>query len=102
MWWIVLIAVLLILGFFTFRAPRLVALLLMTFVTIALGGSALSLLLPGEFVLSMIWVGVTLPIVWMLLLLWCYADNHRWRPLSGMIAISVVAGILLLVLEPGV
>ena len=102
MLWIALVAGLGIVGWLAWLAPRLVALLLMTFITIALGGSALALLLPGEFVLGMIWVGLTLPIAWVLLLLWCYADNHRWRPFFGMIAMSVVAGILLLVLEPGV
>ena len=100
--WIVVGSALLGLIIWTWFAPRMVGLTVMSFACIALVGSALPLVLPGSIVSSLIWVGVTLPLAWMLLMFWCYADASRWRPLAGMFVMCVLAGIALFMLEPGV
>ena len=102
MLWIITVAVLLGIAVWAYFKPRLVGLVLASFVCISLVGSALPLVLPGSMVISLIWVGVTLPLAWMLLMFWCYADSSRWRPLASMIAMSVAAGIALILMEPGV
>ena len=102
MLWIVLAVILVGLAVWAFFAPRLVGLIVLSFVCVSLAGSALPLILPGSIVLSIIWVGVTLPIAWMMLMFWSYADHQRWRPLAGMVAICLACAVVLLILEPGV
>ena len=102
MLWVIGAIVLVGLIVWTCFAPRLVGLIVASFACISLVGSALPLMLPGSIVSNLIWVGVTLPLAWMLLMFWCYADASRWRPLIGMISLCVVAGIALLMLEPGI
>ncbi|MEM9360000.1 MAG: hypothetical protein AAGB04_27765 [Pseudomonadota bacterium] len=86
----------------TVAAPRLTSVILWSMVSAMLVTSALLVLLPGDFVATGIGLALAVSFIWVGFQFWCYWDKHGWRVASGLIAISVISGIIAFTVPPSI
>ncbi len=96
----VALIVVLVLAFYSFKAPRLTSILVWSCIATTFSSAALLLSLPGEFAEKAIAMALCLPLIWVALQFWCYWDQSKWRVLFGHIAICVVGGVVVALTEP--
>ncbi|MEO0464960.1 MAG: hypothetical protein AAF216_00330 [Pseudomonadota bacterium] len=86
----------------TWKAPRLTSVLVWALVATIFSSSALVLALPGKFSENALFVTVAVPFIWACYQFWCYWDASKWRVAGGLIAISIVGGVVIYLIEPPV
>ena len=96
----VLIAVLILVAVSTWQAPRLTSVILWALIATIFFCSALLLKGPGPFSEKALWLTLAVPLVWMGFQFWVYWERRPWVVTSGLIAISVVCGMVVLFSEP--
>jgi len=100
----ILIGVLLVLfagiGLATWKAPRLTSVILWALLATIFSSAALLLVLPGPFSEKALWVALSVPLIWVAFQFWCYWDSRKWRVTGGLIAISIMSGIVVFMTEP--
>ncbi len=79
-------------GFFTWKAPRLASVILWALVASMLFSAALLLTLPIEFKSLALWMALAVPLIWVAFQFWCYWDKRGWRVAAGLIVVSIVSG----------
>ena len=84
----------------TAKAPRLTSVLLWSLVATTFSSAAILLTLPGPFSEKALIMTVAVPLIWAGYQFWCYWDASKWRVVSGLIAISVIGGIVVYLTEP--
>ena len=102
-WLIVLGAVGIAAALATWKAPRLTSIILWALTATIFISSALALTLPGPFSERALWVALAVPLIWAVFQFWCYWDKSQWRVAGGMIALTLVGGIVVYLVDaPGV
>ncbi|MEM7360245.1 MAG: hypothetical protein AAF431_14175 [Pseudomonadota bacterium] len=91
---------LVLLGYFTYKAPRLTLVLIGSFIATVFVSAALLLILPGEFGEKAIWMALLVPIIWVALQFWCYWDQSAKRVVIGHVLMSVLGGLIVFFVEP--
>jgi hypothetical protein len=99
---VILVIVFGLIGFSTWKAPRLTSVILWALVASMLFSAALLLTLPIEFKSLALWMALAVPIIWVAFQFWCYWDKHGWRVATGLIIISVVSGAIVFTTPPPV
>ncbi|MEM0984917.1 MAG: hypothetical protein AAGJ32_01600 [Pseudomonadota bacterium] len=84
----------------TLKAPRLTSVLFWALVATVFSSAALLLSLPGPFSEKALFMTVAVPLIWAGYQFWCYWDASKWRVAGGLIAISLVGGIVVFLTEP--
>lgn len=86
--------------FGSWKAPRLTSIIWWTLLATIFITSVLLLWLPGRFSEKALWISLAVPLVWVGLQFWCYWDPNKWRVEGGLIAISIIGGIVTFLTEP--
>ena len=86
----------------TVHAPRLPSIIVWSLNASMLLSAALMLTLPVEFRALALWMALAVSLIWVAFQFWCYWDKHGWRVASGLIAISVISGIIAFTVPPSV
>lgn len=86
----------------TVAAPRLTSVILWSMIAALLGSSALSVIIPGNFLAVGIGVALAVSLIWVAFQFWCYWDKHGWRVASSLITISIISGIIAFTVPPSV
>ena len=94
------LAVVMGIGFATWRAPRLTSILIWTMLAATLIGSACMMLMPGDVTNNLIWLTLLFPLIWMALQFWCYWDASKWRVLGGTLALCIASGAVIFTAAP--
>ncbi|MEL6243807.1 MAG: hypothetical protein AAFQ21_00575 [Pseudomonadota bacterium] len=98
----ILVVVLALIGFFTWKAPRLTSVILWALIASMLFSAALLLTLPVEFKSLALWMALAVPIIWVAFQFWCYWDKRGWRVTAGLITISILSGAVVFTTPPPV
>ncbi|MEM9667309.1 MAG: hypothetical protein AAF950_00160 [Pseudomonadota bacterium] len=93
-------ALILLIGFFTWKAPRLTSVIWWSLVTTIFVTAALLLALPGPFSEKALWITIFVPLIWVLFQFWCYWDGNKWRVAGGLIATSAISAIIVFSIDP--
>ena len=101
-WGLFIFGVVAALTAWTVAAPRLTSVILWSMVAALLGRSALAVIIPGNFLAVGIGGALAVSFIWVGFQFWCYWDKHGWRVASGLIAISVISGIIAFTVPPSV
>lgn len=88
------------LGLFSWKKPRLSSIIVWALVATVLLTSAALLLIPGDFSAKAIWLSLSVPIIWTAFQYWCYWADNQWKVLWTLVVISLMSGAVLLSLEP--
>lgn len=96
----ILAAVVIGLGVATWKAPRLTSVIVWSLVAAILASAALLLTLPGPFADVARWITLAVPLIWVGFQFWCYWHKKGWRVATGLIAVSLVSGLIIFVSEP--
>lgn len=89
------------LGVFTWRAPRLSSVILWALVAATLLSSAILLTMPVKFSELAVWLTLVMPLIWVGFQFWCYWEKRAWRVASSLIVISVASlGVVLTTAPP--
>ncbi|MEO1029260.1 MAG: hypothetical protein AAFX02_09425 [Pseudomonadota bacterium] len=86
--------------FGSIKAPRLTSVIWWALFATMLFTAALLLVLPGAFGEKALWFAMLVPLIWGGFQFWCYWDANKWRVLSGLIALSLVSGVIVFLSEP--
>ncbi|MEM7016008.1 MAG: hypothetical protein AAF512_01560 [Pseudomonadota bacterium] len=89
------IAALLLLGFCTYKAPRLTSAVWWAFAALLLGSAVLIVLLPGPLRERLLWLAFIAPFAWVAIQFWCYWDSKQWRVALSLIAVCLVSSVIL-------
>ncbi|MEO0884101.1 MAG: hypothetical protein AAFY34_15430 [Pseudomonadota bacterium] len=96
----ILAAALVGIGIATWKAPRLTSVIWWALVATIFSTAALLLVLPGPFSEKALWIALSVPFVWVMFQFWCYWDASKWRVALGLIAVSLVSGIVVFMNDP--
>ena len=77
---------------------RLFGLIVVSFFFTILFTSALIVALPYDLTAKLIWLGMSVPLVWCGAMLYCYWDCVAWRPVAVLSSLSACAAIVILIL----
>ena len=87
----------------TWKAPRLTSVILWSLTATIFTASSLLLILPGYFPERALWLALAVPLIWAMFQFWCYWDKSQWRVAGGMIALTLVGGVIVFLVDaPGV
>lgn len=89
-----------ILGFATWRRPRLMGTILWSLVAAILLVCASIVLTPGELLTRIIFITFFSPIVWVGLMFWCYYDKRQWRAVGSLFVLSIASIGVIIVSGP--
>ncbi|MEM1132096.1 MAG: hypothetical protein AAGH53_04100 [Pseudomonadota bacterium] len=89
-------AVILALGFFTWKGPRLTGAIIWAFVTTVAVCCAYVMVGPGEFANRLLLIAIFSPFIWVAFQFWLYWNPSKWRVLSVMIGISAISTVIIL------
>lgn len=95
-------AVVLALGFFTWKGPRLTGALIWSFVATLFITAAYNMVGPGEFADRVFLTAFLAPFIWVGFQFWLYWNPHRWHVLGLMMTLSVSSIAIILLSEPPV
>ncbi|MEM9304331.1 MAG: hypothetical protein AAGE01_19630 [Pseudomonadota bacterium] len=98
--WVILVAVLGLLGWFSWRKPRLSATIIWSLVATVLFTSALMLAFPGPVRERILWIALSSPLLWVAAMFWCYWDSRPRRPIATMLSVSLLSGIVIWMIPP--
>lgn len=70
---------------------RLISLLVLSLVFTILFPSALLFVLPGETGELLVWLGLLIPLLWAVVMLYCYWDEKAMRPLVVLSIMCVIS-----------
>ena len=76
----------------TWRAPRLSSAIFWAAVATILCSAVLLLAAPGELAGKAIWLGLTVPLIWVGFQFWAYWDAKGWRVALGLVGLSFASG----------
>lgn len=62
--------------------------------------AAILLLAPGDLGRNLIWLGLSVPLLWAGAMLYSYWDEKSWRPLVAMGFLSASSVLVILISEP--
>ncbi|MEM8770804.1 MAG: hypothetical protein AAGD92_04045 [Pseudomonadota bacterium] len=96
----VIVTVLIALAAATWKAPRLTSIILWSLVATIFVTAALLIKAPGQFSERALWLTLAVPIIWTAFQFWTYWDSNKWRVAFGLIAFSVVGGVIVFLSEP--
>ena len=88
------------LGLFSWKKPRLSSIIVWALVATVLLTSAALLVIPGKFSTKAIWLSLSVPITWTAFQYWCYWADSQWKVLWTLIAISLLSTGILFSLDP--
>lgn len=88
------------LGLATWKAPRLTSVTILSLLTTIFVTSAILIHGPGPFDERAVWMTMFIPILWIILQLWCYWDGKPWRVVGGQIGMIVVSAIIVALSGP--
>lgn len=94
------IILLLVLLYYSYKAPRLTSIIAWSCIATIFSSAALILWLPGQFSENAIGMALCVPLIWVALQFWCYWDQSKWRVLFGHIGLSVVCGVIVVLTKP--
>lgn len=92
------VALMIIVG--TIKAPRLMSVLIWSFVATVLFSAAIILMWPGPLSNKLLWMALLSPIIWVALQFWCYWQGKGWRVVLAMLAISVLGALAVALVDP--
>lgn len=87
-------------GFATWKAPRLVSVILWALVATISAGAAGLLFLPGPFSEKSLWLIILLPVIWAGLQWWTFWERRAWLVATGLMSLSAFCGLLVFLSEP--
>lgn len=94
------IAALLGILFWSWKNPRAAGSVVWALITTMALGAALLVSFPTHLSQLALWLTVFVPVIWVGFSFWCYFDNISWRPLSGMVLITMISAIVLIISDP--
>lgn len=77
---------------------RLFGLIIVSFLFTILLTSALIVAVPYDLTAKLIWVGMSVPLVWAGAMFYCYWDDQPWRPVAVLSSLSACAVIVIIAL----
>ena len=96
----IVIAPLLLVAFCTWKAPRLMSIILWSLVAAIFFSSAVLLKGPGPFSEKALWITIAVPLIWTAFQFWTYWDGKAWRVTTGLISISIISGAIVFLSQP--
>jgi len=96
----IVVATVALLGLATWKAPRLTSVIFWALIATLFLGAAGLIVLPGAFSEKALWISLGLPVVWAIIQFWTYWERRSWVVTGGLIAATVVCGIILFTMEP--
>ncbi|MEL6277263.1 MAG: hypothetical protein AAFR28_00095 [Pseudomonadota bacterium] len=95
-----IIVSLLLLAAATWKAPRLTSSIIWALTATVFVCSALLMHAPGPFSQKALWITIAVPVIWVAFQFWTYWDGNKWRPAFGLLALSLIAGVVVFLSEP--
>lgn len=95
-------AVILALGYFTWKRPRLTGALVWAFIATFFVSAAYNMAGPGEFTDRVFLAAFVSPFIWVGFQFWLYWDPGRWRVLGILIGLSVAGAAIIALSDPPV
>lgn len=75
---------------------RIFAVTILAVLATILIGAAILLGVPGDFAERALWITLAVPIIWGVLIIYCYWDAKRWRILGVLTTLCIVStGVIL-------
>ena len=94
------VIVMIFLGFFSWKKPRLSSIIIWSTVASVLLITSALLIIPGPFLNKALWLALSFPITWCALQYWCYWADKQWQVLSSLLAVSAISGFIIFRLAP--
>ena len=96
---IILIAVV-VLGVFSWKKPRLSSILIWSLLATVLITTVMLVTLPVDFSSKAQWLSFLVPLILVGFQYWCYWANSERLVLLGLVALSIVSGGIVMVVDP--
>ena len=93
-------AILLVIGFWTWKSPRVTGVMIWSLIATMVGLAALMVILPFDIKQFALWLTIMVPVVWVSLQFWCYWDSSAWRPTASMIVLSAISLVVVFTSDP--
>jgi len=87
-------------GFSTWKAPRLTSVIFWALIATLFLGAAALIVLPGAFSEKALWMSLVLPVIWAAVQFWTYWEKRAWVVAGGLIAVTIICGIIIFTMEP--
>ncbi len=84
----------------TYKAPRLTGIIWWALVASITSTAALIIITPGPVRDRLLWFGFFMPILWVLLQMWCYWETKHWRINTVLISLSLFGGAIITLADP--
>ena len=92
-------ALVITLGLFSWKKPRLSSIIIWSTVATILLTSAALIAIPGDFQTKALWLSLSVPITWVGLQYLCYWAESEWKVLGGLLATSLLSTVLIFNVE---
>lgn len=79
---------------------RVFAVTILALLSTILLGAALLLGLPWDFAEQALWITILLPILWSILIIYCYWDARKWRVIGVMTSVCAISIVAILTNPP--
>ena len=83
------------LGLFSWKKPRLSSIIIWAMVATILLVSAALVVIPGDFRAKATWLSLSVPIIWVALQYWCYWADNQWKVLGSLVATSLLSAVII-------
>ncbi len=88
-------ALVITLGLFSWRKPRLSSIIIWAMVATILLTSAALVAIPGDFQTKAIWLSLSVPITWVALQYWCYWADSQWKVLGTLVTTCLLSALII-------
>ena len=83
------------LGLFSWKKPRLSSIIIWAMVATILLTSAALVAIPSEFRAKALWLSLSVPITWVALQYWCYWAESEWKVLGSLLVMSLLSALII-------
>ena len=88
------------LGLATWKAPRLVSVIVWALLAAIFASAAILITFPGPFAEKALWVALSVPFIWVAFQFWTYWDKRAWRVAAGLIAVTALSAAIVFTSDP--
>ncbi|MEM1176279.1 MAG: hypothetical protein AAGI27_15900 [Pseudomonadota bacterium] len=88
--WAILLAVVVLLGWASWKKPRLTSSIVWSLTATVFGTAALMLTLPLSVKYMALWFSILTPVIWAAAMFWCHWDKRPYRPVVGLVMLTII------------
>ncbi|MEO1657577.1 MAG: hypothetical protein AAFR65_07635 [Pseudomonadota bacterium] len=98
----VLLTVLGLVGWGTWKNPRLTSVLFWSLLATLFVGAAALLVMPGAFADKALWLTLLVPVIWAGFQFWTYWEKRDWVVVLGLVSVSLMSALIVFTTDPAV